>query len=55
MPFLSFESNSLSVTAVQERCLKEFFDQSQDCGNLVLDTELLTGNFTPFSSKNLTL
>ena len=55
MPFLSFESNSLSVTAVQERCLKESLDQSQDCGNLVLDTELLTGNFTPFSSKKLTL
>ena len=34
--FCSFESNSLSVTAEQERCVKEPLSQSQDCGNSFL-------------------
>ena len=34
-PFLSFESNSLSLTAIVIS-VKEYLDQSQDCGNLVL-------------------
>ena len=33
--FLSFEGNCLSVTAVQERCVKESLSQIQDCGNSV--------------------
>ena len=32
MPFLSFESNSLSVTAIQKCCVKESLSQGQDCG-----------------------
>ena len=34
--FLSFKSNSLSMTAVWERCVKESLSRSQDCGNSVL-------------------
>ena len=34
--FWSFKSNSLSVTVVQKRCVKESLGQSQDCYNLVL-------------------
>ena len=35
MPFLSFESNSLPVTSVQEHCLKESRSQTEDCDNSV--------------------
>lgn len=33
--FLLLESNSLSLTAAQQRCVKESLIQSQDCGNSV--------------------
>ena len=44
-PFLSFESNSLSVTAVQECCVKESLSQSQYCGNSVFSqSQVISAN-----------
>ena len=48
-PFLSFESNSLSVTAVQECCVKESLCQSQYCGNSVFSqSQVVSANLHIF-------